>query len=278
VVLLSSDDLLKPTFVEKAMGVMLGHPGRTIGLVAAERDVIDETGRLKPFPPFYNQSCIIPGTRQAKVFLMGNPLVPSQVLLDRRILQPTLRTFKVDYGGQEGHRTRKHTYASMADCAMWFQIFLASDFGYLQEKLVVYREHFKGEAAAHMGSLRGVFELYVMKRQLIEEARRRGLDEVVAFGEDAIRKIGMDCLKWATRFLEFRDTMAARRLMHLGLAIDPALADQASLQALAYVLGSNLEQPFEAYQALIPHIGATQRSFSYDPPEGFVPLEGEAAP
>lgn len=272
-VFLSSDDLLKPRFVEATMEVILGHPDRTIGMVATEREVINGEGIIKTFPPFYNTSCIVPGEKQAKVFLMGNPFVPSQVLIDRRIFQPNLRSFKRAVPGKGQSWKKRTQYACMADCAIWFNLCLRADFGYVREKLITYREHFKGEAAAHMGDLQGIFELYAMKRNLIEDARRQGLDAIVAFGEEAIRKIGSDCLKWASMFLEHRDLVAARRLQHLGAALDLSVVDTKTYQALDYVLGSNLEQPFEAFQALAPFCGAALRTFSYDPPEGSLAIE-----
>jgi glycosyltransferase involved in cell wall biosynthesis len=276
-VFLSSDDMLKPQFIEKTMRVILENPDRKLGMVATEREVIDEHGQIKIFPPFYNTSCIVPGVKQAKVFLMGNPFVPSQVLIDRRIFQPNLRRYKrdklsMDEGSMDKVRKRRTQYACMADCAIWFNLCLSSDFGYVRERLVTYREHFKGEAAAHMGNLQGIFELYSMKRNLIEDARRKGLDAIVAFGEEAIRKIGSDCLKWASMFLEHKDLVAARRLQHLGAAIDPSLVDTKVYKALDYVLASGLEDPHGAYLALAPSIGATLRDFSYDPPEGSLPI------
>lgn len=274
VIFLSSDDMLKPQFVEKTMQVILDHPDRTIGMVVTEREVINAEGAIRALPSFYNTSCVVPGEKQAKVFLMGNPFVPSQALLDRRILQPGLRSFRRMAPGATRDWKRSTQYACLADCAMWFNMCLASDFGYIREKHAVYREHFQGEAAAHMGDLQGIFELYTMKRNLVEEARRKGLDTIVAFGDEAIRKIGSDCLKWASMFLEHRDLVAARRLQHLGAAIDLSLVDTKTYKALEYVLGSNLEQPFEAFRALAPYCGVTLRDFSYDPPEGFIPISG----
>ncbi|MBP1771318.1 MAG: glycosyltransferase [Holophagaceae bacterium] len=270
-VFLSSDDMLKPTFIEKTMKVILDHPDRSIGMVVTEREVVDAGGAVRDFPPFYTTSCVVPGEKQAKVFLMGNPFVPSQSLLDRKVLQPGLRSFRRQSPGQDWKRRTQ--YACLADCAMWFNMCLASDFGYVREKLAVYREHFQGEAAAHMGNLQGIFELYTMKRNLIEDARRKGLDTIVAFGEEAIRKIGSDCLKWASMFLEHRDLVAARRLQHMAAAIDPSLASAKTYLALDYVLGANLERPFEAFRALAPFCGATLRDFSYDPPEGYLAIE-----
>jgi hypothetical protein len=272
-VFLSADDMLKPRFVEKAMKVFLEHPDRKIGMVVTEREVIDEHGQVKEFPPFYNTSCIVPGEKQAKVFLMGNSLVPSQVLIDRRVFQPGLRSFKRDERSKGQIRKRRTQYACLADGAMWFNLCLDSDFGYIREKHILYREHFKGEAAAHMGNLQGIFELYSMKRNLIEEARRKGMNAIVGFGEEAIRKIGTDCLKWASMFLEHKDLVAARRLQHLGAAIDLSLMDTKVYKALDWVLTSGMGNSFEAYRALTPFIGATLRNFSYDPPEGSIPIE-----
>jgi glycosyltransferase involved in cell wall biosynthesis len=275
-VLFSSDDVMRPLFVEKAMKMILEHPDRTLGFVAVERDVMDEHGNVRDLPPFYNCSCIVPGEKQAKVFLMGNPLVPSQILLDRKIFQPDYRRLKRvqdDPRVLERLRRRQHEYDCMGDCDTWYKLCLMADFGYVQDKLVLYREHFTGEAARHMGNLRGVFELYVMKHRLIDIARAKGNTYIPSFGEEAIRKIGSDCLKWAVLFLQHQDHRAAKRLMHMAVAIDDTLEISKTYKALSFVLSSGLERPWEAYQALLPSIGSFLRDFSYDPPEGAVVVE-----
>lgn len=270
VVLLSSDDALKPEFVARTLEVVLAHPERTVSLVAAEREVIDGEGRAVAFPPFYTRSCLIPGDRQAKVFLMRNPFVPSQVLINRAIFDPAFRARDREAGDYD--REVRLPFPCMADCSMWFNLCLAGDFGYLRDKLAVYRQHFKGEAAANMGSLKGVFELYAMKLQLIGDARAAGREEIAAHGEAAIRKIGSDCLKWAAMLLQNRNLAAARRLLHMAAAIDLDLEGTRSFKALAYALDSGAEDPHGVFQALGPFIGVTLRDFSYDPPEGALPL------
>jgi glycosyltransferase involved in cell wall biosynthesis len=275
-VLFSSDDAMRPEFVEKAMKVILDHPGRPIGFVAVEREVIDEHGEIHPFPPFYNRSCIVPGEKQAKVFLMGNPLVPSQIIIDRKFHQPDYRQFyamRNNPKALESLLRRKHEYDCMGDCDMWYRLCLRADFAYLQEKLVLYRQHFKGEAARHMGNLRGFFELFVMKHRFIEIAKAQGNTYIPSFGEEAIRKIGSDCLKWAILFLEYRDLRAARRLIHLAVAIDDTLEASKTYKALSFILSSDLEDPWKAYQGLLPSVGAFIRDFSYEPPEGSVVIE-----
>lgn len=275
-VLFSSDDVLKPRFLEKAMAVILGHPERTIGFVATEREVIDGEGRIRPFPPFYSTSCIVPGEKQAKVFLMGNPFVPSQVVLDRDVFQPDYIHFaelRKDPRALERLRRGANEFGFVADCSMWFRLCLKGDFGYVREPLIQYREHFQGEAASHMGNLRGIFELYLMKERLVEEARQQGLSFVVEHGDAALRKVGADCLKWAVMFLERGQVATTRRLLHQAAAIDGALEDSPTYKALDYVTSHGGARAWEAYQALQPHIGACLRDFSYDPPEGSTPLE-----
>jgi glycosyltransferase involved in cell wall biosynthesis len=275
-VLFSSDDAMRPEFVEKAIKVILDHPGRTLWCVAVEREVIDERGEIRPFPPFYNRSCIIPGEKQAKVFLMGNPFVPSQFLIDRKIFQPNYRRLQRLRNhplALERQRRKKFEYDCIGDCDMWYNLCLMADFGYVKDKLVLYRQHFKGEAALHMGNLRGIFELFLMKHRLIEIARAKGNTYIPPFGEEAIRKIGSDCLKWAILFLEHQDLRACRRLIHLAVAIDDTLEDSKTYKALSFILSSDLEDPWKAYQALLPSLGAFLRDFSYDPPEGSVMIE-----
>lgn len=272
----SSDDAMRPDFIEKAMKMILDHPDRTLGCVAVEREVIDENGEIRPFPPFYNRSCIVPGEKQAKVFLMGNPFVPSQILTDREIFQPNYRHFqrlRNNPKALECLRRRKYDYDCIGDWEMWYKLCLRGDFGYVREKLVLYRQHFKGEAALHMGNLRGIFELFVMKHRLIELARSMGNTYIPPFGEEAIRKIGSDCLKWAILFLEHHDLRAARRLVHLAVAIDDTLEGSKTYKALSSVLSANLEAPWKEYQALLPSVGGFLRDFSYDPPEGSVDID-----
>lgn len=275
ILMLSSDDRLKPTAIAEAMAVVLAHPPGAIGMVALEREVIDGEGRPLPFEPFYNTSCVIPGERQAKVFLMGNPFVPSQMLLDRHHWHPDYATFRREDPEAVAHLLHDpHAFDFVADCAVYFHLCLQADFAYLREQLVTYRQHLQGEAAAHMGNLRGIFELYAIKLKLIEEARREGREAIVAHGEAALRKIGSDCLKWAQPFLEQGNLKAARRLLHLALAIDEDLEQDPAWQALRYALSSGTEAPARILEALRPLTGGGARTFSYDPPDGFQPLPG----
>lgn len=53
-VLLCADDILRPTFVEKAVTAMEQHSN--IGFVHGERDYIDENGKITELDPFFNCS------------------------------------------------------------------------------------------------------------------------------------------------------------------------------------------------------------------------------
>jgi glycosyltransferase involved in cell wall biosynthesis len=258
-VLFSSDDVMLPGFVEKCMKVFLQHPERTIGFVAAERNVIDADGNTTEHVPFYNTSCIVPGEKQAKVFLIGNSFVPSQIIIDYTIFCRAM--------------AGKFDFRYVMDNYWWFQMCLESDFGYVRDKLVLYRQHFQGEAAAHMGGLRGVFELYLMRMKLIEEVRLTKKKHIVDDADAAMRKVGTDCIKWAEMFLEHNDPAATRRLLHLGAAIDEGLPAGKIYKALEYALNSGAEDPYSVFKALTPSIGLVRRDFSYDPPKGFIPIK-----
>jgi len=77
--LLCSDDAIKPDFIKRCVTLLEQHPDAAFALV--HREIIDKTGKHIDAPPFYDQTCLIDGEEQAAVYMMAaiNPSI-SQVL------------------------------------------------------------------------------------------------------------------------------------------------------------------------------------------------------
>ena len=77
-----SDDALRPECIEQCITALETNP--KAGFAMVHRSIIDENGMLTKEPPFYNQSCIIPGAEQAAVYMMAavNPSV-SQIVYNK---------------------------------------------------------------------------------------------------------------------------------------------------------------------------------------------------
>lgn len=255
-VILHSDDFLLPHFAEKLVLVLESYPN--VGMAIGERMVTDETGVPTKIAPFYKMNCIIPGERQAKVFMMTSVL-PCQVLLRRE-------TFEKAGGVDE-------RYIINLDGLLWFKCALVGDVGYIQDPVSVYRTHGENTMAQYNQSIDLIVEHYCTLSQMFRLAKGRPYLE--RFFCAAIKRVGHLALRYSHRVFRSRNFELVKRYLVLAIVYDPDLVNNHTYRTLKYCAESDDVDRFALYQKLIDTMTPEVRPFSYDPPEGFVRLKME---
>ena len=253
---LSSDDAIKPTFVEKCMEIMTEY--KNIGFVMTHREEMDEEGNITEVPPFYNQSCVIPGEAQAAVFMMEGIAVPSQILRRREAIYSVAK--------------ERMAFQIAAD---WYDNFVMSctyDVGYIKDALCQYRIHNSNETNSSERDLMGVFEHYMLINAFKRIASSHGLQKPVDRYEAAVEKLGDMCLRYCLKMLKINNKEIAHKYLYLAPVFKPNIINEENYKALmsyanqAAPIGSDIISEFEKQ-------GVFKRTISYDPPDGFIPIK-----
>lgn len=251
-VILHSDDLLLPHFIERLLPILERFPN--VGMAVGERMETDETGIPRPIAPFYNTDCIIPGEKQAKVFLMTSYL-PCQVLLRREVFDKT--------GGVD------ERFVVNLDGLLWFKCSLVSDLGYIQMPVSIYRTHADNTTSQYNRTLDHMLEYYRTLSEMFRLAADR--DYVSSFFDAAVKRVGQLTLRYCHAVLRERNWDLARRFLSLALVFDPGLESDHTYRTMTYCLQNKDHDPLILYEKLIDTMTPVTRSFSYDPPIGFQP-------
>lgn len=253
-----SDDALAPTFVEQCVNVLEANPN--VGFAMVNRAIIDEHSRRTEEPPFYNQSCIIPGEEQAAVYMMAgvNPSV-SQIMYRREL---------TDKRSATGALVSRYYGTRILD----FNITLDYDMAFIKEPLLMHRIHSQSDTSQADGNLMPVLGLYVLNHQLAELAAVRNMTKVTGRLPQSLAKLARLGIRYSVRSLLAGNEMVAQRYFHMALAIDPSLAgDPTSLKLQEYwaavpELRAEILDGFKSTENL------AARSISYDPPPGSIPI------
>ena len=123
---LASDDYFDRTFVARSMAIIEEYP--SVGFVLVHRHAVDGAGSVTPELPFYNCSCVIPGTGQMEVFMMAGVGVSSQCF----------RNCQVE---RSGDSTISERFDIAGDWFSNFRLASFADMGYIQDPLCYYRTH-----------------------------------------------------------------------------------------------------------------------------------------
>ncbi len=252
-VILHSDDLLLPHFIEKMVQLLEAHPN--VGLAVGERMETDEAGIPTKVAPFYNTNCIIPGEKQAKVFMMTS-FLPCQVLVRRKTFEKA--------GGVNNR------YIVNLDGLLWFKCSLINDVGYIQEPVCVYRTHDENTTSQYNRSIVHMMEYYCTLSEMFRLSKDRPY--LNQFFNAAIRRVGELTLRYCHGVFRSKNFTLAKQYLSLALAFDPGLEHNHNYQALRYCATSVHEDPFILYERLVDTITPEKRTFSYDPPDGSFPI------
>ena len=251
---LSSDDAIKPTFVERCVEIM--ESNQRVSMVMVHRDEIDDDGKIYETPPFYNKSFIVDGEAQAAVYMMAGVAVPSQVMIRR----------------ESRTQTMNYRYYQMQVAGDWYSNFLMScvgDIAYIKDALCEYRVHYGNETNESEEKLLGIFEHFVIINAFNSTAKSVGFEKPQRRYEDAIRKLGSMCLRYALKMIDNNEIVIARKYLRLCLVFDEQLLnDERYIMLWKIVEEKNRTVLLEQYKKKY----ILERTISYDPPEGYIEI------
>jgi glycosyltransferase involved in cell wall biosynthesis len=257
VITLCSDDALRPDYLRRCVETLETHP--SAAFVVVHRDIIDEHGNITKEPPFYDQSCLIPGSAQAAVYMM-TPLVPciSQVLYRAS-----------EYWKVVGVSGSQWWDAWMRD----FVLCARNDMCYIKEALLLHRVHSASDGASIDANLIQGFGQYVMALRFAQIANDCMMPpEVPARLPAAIAKLGRLCLRYALRFLLKDEESIARRYFHLAQAIDLDITHNPTFLQLEHYWQANTAERSTILSELRAMPNQESRAISYVPPPSFQTL------
>lgn len=252
---LASDDSIEPTFIERCVSVF--NNNSNVSMVMTHRNEIDENGNITKTAPFYNQSCIIDGEDQAAVFMMAGIAIPGQ------------RMCTVDKG--RPIEKYKRTWNVAGD---WYENFLQSmcgDIAYIKEPLCNYRVHSGNETNESEKNLLGITEHYQLINAFVDISKAFGMTKPAARYNEAVEKLGSMCLRYAFKMLQNKLNDAAHRYLLLAPVYKRDIVEDITYKKLMKCIpisGKELDDMLNEIQSENP----LSRTKSYDPPEGFIPL------
>jgi glycosyltransferase involved in cell wall biosynthesis len=259
IIKLTSDDIMKPEFIEKCVAGLEQCSDAAFAMV--HRDIIDEHGNVSTEPPFYDRSCLIKGEDQTAVYMMAtiNPSI-SQILYKRE---------KIEAKRMVGNLNDRW----FGDRLMDFHVCCESPVIYIKDALLINRVHSKSDGSLIDDNLMQGIGQYVLIHQLSDIAGGYKNDKATGRLGEAVAKHAKLCMRYCLRFLLKGNERTALRYYHLGLAIDPGLAGDATLADIEnyWTVGSAEKA------VLLDRLGKQQnlvaREISYAPPEGSLTID-----
>ncbi len=254
---LASDDAIYPEFIETCVEIFEAHPN--VGTVIVNRDEIDENGRITPLPPFYNTSCIIDGDAQAGVYMMAGIAIPGQRMTTRMALvkaQPFMRVWNV--------------------AGDWYDNFLfacAGDVAYVKDSLMAYRVHTGNETNESERKLLGITEHYQLIHAFLAVADSLGMKKPKERYEEAVKHLGEMCPRYALKMLDNNLPAIARKYLRLALVYNEEMEQNEDWKALKHIARDDDAARIKEEVAAFKSTRNLNRTKSYDPPEGWQPLE-----
>ena len=255
---LCSDDAIRPEFIDRCVSALESYPEAAFSMV--HRDIMDESGQCFSEPPFYNKSCLIPGSEQAAVYMMSsvNPSV-SQIL------------YKIEKA--EGKRMAGNLNDRwFGDRIMDFHICCDFPVVYIKEPLLLNRVHQQSESTDLDGNLLQCVGEYVLLHQLVDIAENYDHMEKARYRlQPGIEKLGRLCMRYCVRFLIAGDETVASRYFHLAYAIYPEIHSDPTYDELTHYWSSSSSQRENILAFLMQKTNLEKRTVSYPPPKGSIP-------
>lgn len=249
VVILHSDDQLLPDFAARLAPLLELDP--RIGIAVGERHETDESGVPRAITPFYNTDCVIPGERQAKVFMFMS-FLPCQVLARRSVL--------LGVGGADPR------HIVNLDGLLWFKCALAGDVAYIREPVGIYRVHAESTTAHYNRRIDHMIEYYATLSEMFRLAKGRPYLE--GYFDAAVKRVAQLTLRYCHGVFREGNYALARRFLALATVFDSDIAASHAWRTMHYCAESTERDPGELYRALLETMLPEARSYSYDPPEG----------
>lgn len=258
---LCSDDAFKPEFVQKCVNALEAHPDA--GFAMVHRAIIDSHGLPSEEPPFYSQSCVIPGAEQAAVYMMAavNPSI-SQIMysqINSMGILPTENMLSRWFGQR------------ILDFGLCCEFSMV----YLKEPLLYHRVHESSDSSGIASSLVEIFAQYILPHQFSEMAcAKSNMGKAIERLPQALEKLGSLCLRYCVRALGMRDERCAFRYFHLAAAILPEIINDPVYLKLQGYWPADASEKSRIVASLEAIENLTTRNLSYDPPPGWIPING----
>jgi len=252
IVILHSDDVLCTNFCEKLVPYLLKYPNAVMAV--GERYETDETSIIHSIVPFYKFNCMIPGEKQAKVFMMMS-FLPCQVL------------FKKSAFWNSGGVHEKHVVN--LDGLLWFQISLQGDVIYVQDVVSVYRMHKDNTTSRYNKTINHMMEYYGTLSEMFRLARGRPYLE--QFFSIAEKRVATLTIRYCVDVIKNRNYILAKQYLKLAEVFDSHIVDNEMYQLLHYCLNSEIDEPLFLYEKIAP-ANSLKRLTSYDPPDGYLKI------
>lgn len=261
---LCSDDAMKPDFIERCVTLLERHPDAAFAMV--HRDIIDEMNHISYEPPFYNQTCLIPGNEQTAVYMMTsvNPSI-SQVFYLRKKFSEGYKNHKKTSLNSRWFDARIHDFNLCCDYSMI----------YINEPLLLNRVHPMSEGSLLADKILQCICEYSLVHQFADKAASVGFLKTAGRLGEAVEKISQLCLRYCARFLLQNEEATARQYLHLAEAIFPDLVEDEICQKLScYLESPGAETTREDIVEIInSRANLLARAISYPPPPGSVALD-----
>lgn len=179
--ILASDDILYPNYLEEMVGVLERYPH--VSMVMAHRDEIDGSGEVTVTKPFYKYSCVIPGEQQAAVFMKAGIAIPGQRVMRVSAIEKVkewICTFQV---------ANDWYYNALMSCV--------GDIAYLKDPLMQYRIHDENETTESEDNMTAIMEHYQIIHKIAKVTAQYGYRLPAERLSEAIDKLGDMCLRYA---------------------------------------------------------------------------------
>lgn len=254
---LASDDAIKPDFIQTCVDIFNKYPN--VGTVIVGREEIDENGNISKQIPFYNRSCIIKGEDQAAVYMMAGIAIPGQRMVRRNVFYRTM-----DF--RRGWNVAGDWYDN-------FLYSMAGDVAYVKKDLMEYRVHSGNETNESEKKLLGIAEHYQLINAFADISRAFGYQKPVDRYEEAVKHLGAMCLRYTIRMLRNNEIKAGKKYFKLAPIFDEDIVSSEQYLKLDKILEDDDLERIKREIKVFEKENNMNRSVSYDPPKGWLPLE-----
>ena len=253
--LLCADDLIEPTFVEKAVDIMERY--NSVGYVHCERDYIDENNNIIELDPFFKCSFRIQGEKMLPIYMMTDVAQSAQGLIR-----------KTAFDSIGGHDTEVDYL--VIDRDQWFRLSMVSDYAYLREKLSYIRVHGNSETSGNINTFMHVPLYYMSIMEFFEWGKIKNYKDVNERKTSSLNKLAKDFINIASTLINNNQLSLARRYLLAAKVTCEEIEDDILFKENWKRVNNTNEKPKDLMSTedsrKMVHIR------SYEPPEGFLEI------